>query len=119
MKLLNVMIALAFSLTLAVGMGSKSKPETPVETPKVLPESTRVSAPMNTPVALIENTVEDNQKIEKDLGKPTPQPAEITPNSKKAIKAKAPAAKKNKAAPVKKSTSQSKSKPKPKKTQKK
>lgn len=113
MKLLNVMIALAFSLTLAVGMGSKSKPETPVETPKVLPESTRVSAPMNTPVALIENTVEDNQKIEKDLGKPTPQPVEIAPNSKKAIKTKA--------APVKKSTSQSKSKPKskPKKTQKK
>lgn len=118
MKLFSMTAVLAFSLTLAVGMGSKSKPAIPTEEPKVLPESTRVSAPINTPVELIENTVEDNQKIEKDLGKPIPQP-ENTLSSKKTIKPKAPVVKKNKTAPTKKPTSKPNSKPKPKKTPKK
>ncbi len=108
MKIFNMTLALAFSLTLAAGMGAKSKPVTPIDEPKVLPESTRASAPMNAPVALIENTVEDNQKVEKGLDKSTAQ-SDGSTNSKKATKTKAPAAKKKKAAPAKKATSKSKS----------
>ena len=111
MKLFNVTVALAFSLTLAAGMGSKSKPETPVDAPKVLPESTRASAPMNTPVKLIENTTEDNQKVDKDLDKSTAQ-SDSSTSSKKPTKIKDLADKKKKVAPAKKSTPKSKKTPK-------
>lgn len=103
MKLFNLTIALAFSLTLAAGMGSKSKPGTPMEEPKVLPESTRASAPDHSSVELIENTPEDNKKVEKDLDKPTAH-SDDSVVSKKPAKAKAakksktPAAKKKPAA---------------------
>lgn len=101
MKLFNLTIALAFSLTLAAGMGSKSKPATPVDEPKVLPESTRPSAPLNEPVELIENTAEDDQKVEKDLDKSTAS-SNDSASSNKTTKVKAPVAKMKKATPAKK-----------------
>ena len=111
MKLFNLTIALAFSLTLAAGMGSKSKPATSIEEPKVLPESTRASAPEHDKVELIENTTEDNHQVEKDLDKSKAHSDDST-GSKKAAKAKAPTAKKKKAtpAPTKKTTAKSKKK---------
>lgn len=103
MKLFNLTLALAFSLTLAAGMGSKSKPATPMEDPKVLLESTRASAPDHSSVELIENTAEDNQKVEKDLDKSTAHSDDSAGNkktakAKDAKKTKTPAAKKKPAA---------------------
>lgn len=104
MKLLNLGIVFAASLTLVAGMGSKSKTVTTVEEPKVLPESTRASASsaVNTPVHLIENTAEDNKKIDDALNTPAPA-VETKPAVAKTLqKAKVPAEKK-KGAPTKKS----------------
>jgi hypothetical protein len=99
MKLFNLTLALAFSITLAVGMGSKSKPSTPIEAQKVLPESTRASD--HDPVELIEDAAEDNQKVEQHLDKSTAYSGNL-PGSKKAKKTKQ-VAKKKKAKSVKKS----------------
>ena len=43
-----------------------------VEEHKILPESTRASAPIvdNAPVKLIENTAEENKKVEEELPLP-------------------------------------------------
>jgi ribosomal protein S13 len=87
MKLFNLTLALAFSLTLAVGMGSKSKPATPIEAQKVLAESTRASDHELDPIELIENAAEDNQKVEQDLDKSTAHSGNL-PNGKKAKKTK-------------------------------
>jgi Skp family chaperone for outer membrane proteins len=105
MKIFNLTVALAFSLTLVAGMGSKSKPATTIDEPKVLPESTRASAPQQVPVELIENTAEDNHQVEKDLDKAKAQPNDSAGNKKaaKVTKAKPSTAKKKKAAPTKKS----------------
>jgi hypothetical protein len=105
MKLLNLGFVVATSLTLVAGMGSKSQPARVVEEPKVLPESTRASAPssVNIPVQLIENTAEENKKVDEALNTTEPvlesKPA-VTNASKKA---KTPAAKKKKTAPAEKS----------------
>lgn len=102
MKLLNWGAVVAASLTFVAGMGSKSKTVSNVDEPKVLPESTRASAPsaVNTPVQLIENTAEDNKKIDDDLNAPapvaetkpvvakTPQNAKASVSQKKAASAK-------------------------------
>jgi hypothetical protein len=108
MKLLNIGMMFAFSLTFVAGMGTKSKPAPVVEEPKVLPESTRVSAPaaVNTPVQLIENTAEENKKVDEALNTPTSDSTDKV-KAQAPKKSKAPAAKKKKAAAPK-----SKSKPK-------
>jgi hypothetical protein len=99
MKLLNLGFVVATSLTLVAGMGSKSKPATVKEEPKVLPESTRVSAPaaVNTPVQLIENTAEENKKVDEALNSPTPESTDKV-KVKAPKKSKAQAAKKKKKA---------------------
>lgn len=79
MKIFHLCIIITFGigLTSIAAMGSKCKPATEVKEPKVLPESTAASAisstvvvpavATNTPVKLIENTTEDNQKVHKEL----------------------------------------------------
>jgi hypothetical protein len=69
------MLGCGVMLTPLAAMGSKSKPATEVSGPKVLPESTPATAPTadhvqasapsstNTPVKLIENTADSNQKV--------------------------------------------------------
>lgn len=108
MKILNVGFVCAFSLTLVAGMGSKSKHSTAVEEPKVLPESTRASSPaaVTAPVRLIENTAEENKKVDDALKTSAP----VTDNTSsvvkatKKVKAKIPA-KKKKSAPAPKAKS--------------
>lgn len=104
MKLLNIGMMVAFSLTLVAGMGSKSKPAPVVEEPKVLPESTRVSTPaaVNTPVQLIENTAEENKKVDEALNTPAPDSTDKV-KVKAPKKAKAPVTKKKKATAAPKS----------------
>lgn len=98
MKLLNIGFVVAASLTLVSGMGSKSKTTPRVEELNVLPESIPVSAPaaVNTPVQLIENTAEENKKIDEALNTLPSVTARKPAVTNATKKAKVPVAKKKK-----------------------
>lgn len=84
MKIFHVCMIIGCGVAMAplAAMGSKSKPATEVREPKVLPESTPVSATSSSseplkasrstaqPVKLIENTADANQKVHDEMTAP-------------------------------------------------
>lgn len=101
MKLLMTSIVLMLSVSFVEGMGCKSKDASTSE-PKVLPESTKASAPapvlQSAPIKLIENTEEDNKKIDEKLNEaPVKTESAVPPQkiSKQKNKKKAKAQKKS------------------------
>jgi|GEM_PF-2991468 len=85
MKLLMTSVALFLSLSFVEGMGCKSK-DIPEKEVKVLPESTKASAPASelksVPIKLIENTAEDNKKVDEKLNELPAKAEPVTPLQK-------------------------------------
>lgn len=117
MKLVTTAIFTVLSFSFVQGMGCKSKDTPQQVTPKVLPESTKASAPVvvpeNTPVKLIENTEEENRKVDEKLNEtslkedPVPTPPQKADSQKNKKKAKI---QKNTSPKVKKAKKQTNSK---------
>jgi hypothetical protein len=120
-----LMMGLGWVMSPLSAMESKSKPALEVSKPKVLPESTRASAPVadvipvstpssnNTPVKLIDNSKEDNQKVHDGLpaagteAAPKAEPkSKVSKKTKKSSKKKVSKAKKTSGKKQKKKTKQ-------------